>query len=454
MEVNMDLLNGNIKKLYLQYLLAAFGSSLISTIYGFVDMIVIGQYEGPAGSAAMAVISPIWNIIFSLGLLFGIGGSVYFSNVRSRANKTGDDENEYFTVAVLGAAVFSMLCTAVFFLFDVEVLLLFGAEESMIPLCRKYLLPVKFVIPTYLFSQVIAAFLRNDGNPGLATIAVLSGGVFNVFGDIFLTFTLDLGMFGAGLATAMGNTMSVAVMCSHFFSKKSTLRLVRVRSFFRKMKEIVVTGFSTFFIDVAMGIVTALLNNQIMRYSGSDALAVYGIVVYISTFVQCCGYSVGQAAQPIISSNFGAHRFDRIRQTLRCAVIASFTFAIVLTAISMAFPGQIIALLMDATPEVLAIAPKIFRLYALSFILMPLNVFSTYYFQSLMKPGTSFGISIARGALISGGLILLLPLVLDATGLWLAMPITEALVCVAAVYYMRKYTKELNQMPESIQASN
>lgn len=447
MEVNMDLLNGNIKKLYLQYLLADFGSSLVSTIYGFVDMIVIGQYEGPAGSAAMAVISPIWNIIFSLGLLFGIGGSVYFSNVRSRANKAGEDENEYFTVAVLGAAVFSLLCTAVFFLFDEEILLLFGAEGSMIPLCRKYLLPIKFVIPTYLFSQVIAAFLRNDGNPGLATIAVLSGGVFNVFGDIFLTFTLDLGMFGAGLATAMGNTMSILVMCSHFFSKKSTLRLVRVRSFFRKMKEIVVTGFSTFFIDVAMGIVTALLNNQIMRYSGSDALAVYGIVVYISTFVQCCGYSVGQAAQPIISSNFGAHRFDRIRQTLRCAVIASFTFAIVLTAISMSFPGQIIALLMDATPEVLAIAPKIFRLYALSFILMPLNVFSTYYFQSLMKPGTSFGISIARGALISGGLILLLPLVLDATGLWLAMPITEALVYVAAVYYMRKYTKELNQMP-------
>lgn len=444
MEVSkMDLLNSSTKKIYFKYLIAAFGSSLISTIYGFVDMIVIGQYEGPAGSAAMAVISPIWNIIFSLGLLFGIGGSVYFSNIRSRQNKNNEDENEYFTTAIIGAAFFSVICMVVFFFFDKQILLLFGASESMIPLCQRYLLPIKFVIPSYLFSQVLAAFLRNDGRPGLATIAVLSGGIFNVFGDIFFTFTLDMGMFGAGLATALGNTISILVMCTHFFSRHNTLRLIRTHNFFRKTKKIVVTGFSSFFVDVAMGIVTALLNNQIMKYASTDALAVYGIVVYISTFVQCCGYSVGQAAQPIISTNLGAQNFRRIKQTLRYAIFASFGFAAVLTTVSMAFPGQIIGLLMDATPSVLNIAPGIVRLYSLSFILLPLNVFSTYYFQALMKPGTAFVISLARGAVISGGLILILPVFMKSTGLWLAMPVTELLVCIGAVYFIRKYTKEL-----------
>ena len=99
---------------------------------------------------------------------------------------------------------------------------------------------------------------------------------------------------------------------------------------------------------------------------------------------------------------------------------------------------------MNRTQEVLEIAPRIVRLYALSFVLLPLNVFSTYYFQSLMKPGTAFAISIARGALVSGGLILLLPLALGETGLWLAMPLTEMTVFFGAVYFMRKYTKELN----------
>lgn len=436
----MDLLRDKVGKMYGKYLSAAFGSSLISTIYGFVDMIVIGRYEGPAGSAAMAVISPIWNIIFSLGLLFGIGGSVYFSNIRGREGKSGGEENEYFMVAVIGAAFFSVVCTAVFVLFDGQILTLFGADEAMIPLCRRYLLPIKFVIPTYLFTQTLAAFLRNDGNPGLATIAVLSGGVFNVFGDVFFTFTLDMGMFGAGLATAIGNAISVVVLCFHFFGKKNTLRLVRVRRFFRKVKNTIVTGFSSFFVDVAMGIVTAILNNQIMKYAGTDALAVYGVVVYISTFVQCCGYSVGQAAQPIISANLGARQYDRISQTLRYAIAASFGFALVMTTVTMCLPCQIIGLLMDATPSVLAIAPRIVRLYALAFILMPLNVFSTYYFQSLMKPVTAFGISVARGAVISGGLILLLPLVVGDAGLWLAMPVTEVLVCFAAVFFMRKYT--------------
>ena len=439
----MNLLKDNIKKMYIKYLAAAFGSSLISTIYGFVDAIVIGKYEGPGGSAAMAVIAPIWNIIFSLGLLFGIGGSVFFSNIRARANKNGEDENEYFTVAVTGAAFFSILCMAVIFLFDGQILTLFGADASILPLCKSYLLPVKFVIPTYLFSQTFSAFLRNDGNPGLATVAVLCGGIFNIFGDIFFVFGLDMGMFGAGLATSIGNIFSLLVMCLHFMSRNNTLRPVRVRNFFTKAKNIIATGFSSFFVDVAMGIVTALLNNQIMKYMGSNALAVYSIIVNISTCIQCCGYSVGQAAQPILSANFGAGQYGRIKQTLRYAICAAFCFAAAWTTVMMCFPTQIVSLLMKATPEVLSIAPGIIRTYSLSFILLPFNIFSTYYFQSLMKPSAAFGISIARGAVISGALIIFLPRILHESGLWLAMPITEVIVSIGAVCFIKKYTKGL-----------
>lgn len=441
----MNLLTDNIRKMYFRYLAAAFGSSLVSTIYGFVDMIVIGRYEGPGGSAAMAVVSPIWNIIFSLGLLFGIGGSVYFSNIRAGQKREDQEDQAYFTVSVICTAGVALLCTLVFFFWDKEILMLFGAEESMIPLCQSYLQPVKFVIPAYLFSQTLSAFLRNDGDPGLATIAVLGGGIFNVFGDIYFVFGLNMGMFGAGLATAIGNVISVAVMCTHFIARKNTLRLVRVSGFFRKTRDIVVTGFSSFFVDVAMGIVTALMNNQIMAYASQDALAVYGAIVYISTCVQCCGYSVGQAAQPVISANFGAHQGERIRQTLRCAVGAALAFGLVSTAVCVAIPGQIIGALMDATEQVLQIAPGIVRLYAISFLLLPLNVFSTYYFQSLMKPGISFGISIARGAVVSGAMILLLPYIFKTTGLWLAMPVTEVLVCLAVIYFVAITTKKLEK---------
>ncbi len=433
----MNLLKDNVKTIYFKYLLAAFGSSLISTIYGFVDTIVIGKYEGPIGSSAMAVIAPIWNIIFSLGLLLGIGGSVYFSSIKSSKNKI-EDENEYFTLAVIGAIILSILCILIFFIFENQILYAFGANEEMLPLCKEYLLPVKFVIPTYIFTQIFAAFLRNDSDPGLATKAVLFGGIFNVFGDIFFVFGLHLGMFGAGLATAIGNVISLATMCAHFFSSQNSLHLVKINHAISKAKNIITTGFSSFFIDIAMGIVTALLNNQIMKYMDSNALAVYSIIVNISTCVQCCGYSVGQAGQPIISSNLGAKQYDRIHETLKYATIAAFGFSFVWLFFTMLFPTQIVSLLMKATPEVLSVTPHIIRLYSLSFILLPFNVFSTYYFQSIMKPKIAFGISLARGAIISGILILFLPSIIGEVGIWIAMPITELLVFIGVCYLIKK----------------
>lgn len=439
----MDLLKGEVKKIYFKYLAAAFGGSLISTIYGFVDMIVVGQYQGPEGSAAMAVISPIWNVIYSLGLLFGIGGSIFFSTIRGRAEKNGEDPNSYFTTAMIGTTAFAVLCWIVFVFFDKQVLTMVGADARLLELARQYLLPIKFVIPSYLFCQALTAFLRNDGNPVLVTAAVLTGGIFNIFGDVYFVFGLDMGMFGAGFATAIGNVLSLLIMCTHFFSKRNTLRFVRVRGFFVKFKNVVVSGFSSFFVDVAMGIVSALLNNQIMRYAGTDALAVYGVIIYVSTLVQCCGYSVGQAAQPIISVSLGARKWNRIKQTLYYAVLASFAFGILGIGASMLFPVQIIELLMDATPEVVSITPQIFRTYALSFLLLPLNVFSTYYFQSLMRPKTAFAVSVARGAVVSGGLILFLPAVIGEIGLWLAMPFTELLVFFFAASFMKRYTREL-----------
>lgn len=94
----MDLLNGRLRPIYLKYLSAAFGSAMISSIYAIVDMAMVGQYHGPDGTAALAVVAPVWNVIYSLGLLMGIGGAVIFST--RRGESAGDsDENEYFTAA-------------------------------------------------------------------------------------------------------------------------------------------------------------------------------------------------------------------------------------------------------------------------------------------------------------------------------------------------------------------
>ena len=303
----MDFLNGSIKTMYFRYLSAAFGSAMITSVYSIADTAMVGQYHGPQGTAALAVVAPVWNIIYSLGLLMGIGGSVIFSTKRG-SEKCDGNENQYFTSAVIGAVVLSVFTWIGIMCFERPVLTFFGADEALLVMAQGYMRPIKYVFPLFLFNQMLAAFLRSDGDPGLATLGVLSGGIFNVFGDYFFVFICDMGIYGAGLATAIGSGISFIVMLTHFISRRNTLCLIKPERLMHKLRKITVTGFSTFFIDVAMGILTVLFNRQIMKHLGANALAIYGPIIQVSTFVQCCAYSVGQASQPIISTNLGASR--------------------------------------------------------------------------------------------------------------------------------------------------
>lgn len=440
----MDFLKGNIRSMYGKYLSAAFGSALIGCIYTMVDTAVVGQYQGPQGTAALAVVAPCWNLIYSLGLLLGAGGGVIFS---TRRGGTGDgSENQYFTASVIGAAVLAVLTWLGIWCFETPVLTFFGADAELLPLAQTYLQPVKFVFPLFLVNEMLMFFLQTDGNPGRATLAILSGGIFNIFGDIFFVFGCDMGIFGAGLATAIGAAISTCVMLTHFLSRKNTLCLVKPTHLLHRLREVFATGFSTFFVDMAMGILTVLFNRQIMKYLGANALSVYGPIIQVSTFAQCCAYSVGQAAQPIIATNFGAGMGGRIRQVLRLALGTSAFFGVFWTALSVACPKLYIRIFMVPTEEILAIAPAIIRTYAMSFLLLPFNIFSTYYFQAIMKPKAAFVVSVARGLVISGSLILVLPRIAGGNALWLTMPITELLVALYSASALRRYTLTLPEV--------
>ena len=166
----MDFPTGNIKRIYFRYLSAAFGSAMITSVYSIVDMAMVGQYHGPDGTAALAVVAPVWNIIYSLGLLMGIGGSVIFGAKRGAEQNNGE-ENQYFTMAVLDSVLLAVLAWVGVLAFEGPILTFFGADET---------LPIKLVFPLFLFNQMLAAFLRKDKSPGLATMGVLVGSLFNI----------------------------------------------------------------------------------------------------------------------------------------------------------------------------------------------------------------------------------------------------------------------------------
>lgn len=301
----MDFIKDPVKKLYFRFLLASFGSALIGSIYGMVDTAMVGQYHGPDGAAAIAVIAPIWNIIYSLGLLAGIGGSVLYAIEQGRGRKSS-----YFTSAVLLCAALSLLAWGALWLFEDPILRLMGADDTLLPLCRRYLTAVKLTVPVYPFTQLLSAFL------------------------------------------------------------------------------------------------------------------------------QCCCYGIGQAAQPILSQNYGAGRRDRIALVQRYALLTCAVVGVLSTAGCLAGPNVLVHVFMSPTQSVLAIAPGIIRVYSLGFLLLPLNVYAAYYFQATLHPGVSFAVSVLRGAAISGGLIVLLPPLLGADTLWAAMPATELVVAMVSIAFM------------------
>ena len=179
----MALQHKTLGKTYLRYLFAGLGSAVIVSIYSIVDAIMVGKYEGSNGTAALSIVMPIWTIILSLGLLFGVGGG----SLMSKARGEGDEKRgrEIFTVAFICAVVVALLIWGLLLAFENSLLRLFGADDSLLPLAKKYLKWMKFSMPLFTMGQFLSCFIRNDNAPTKAMAAVITGGVFNIGGDYF-----------------------------------------------------------------------------------------------------------------------------------------------------------------------------------------------------------------------------------------------------------------------------
>lgn len=437
----MDVLKTPVKNAYFRLLTMAMGGAFAGCVFSLIDAMVVGKYHGPAGTATLAVVGPMLSVLYGMGFLTGIGGSVWFSNLRGKGKRQQADS--YFTVAVILSVVFSAGILVLLFFSGEAVLRLFGAEGEILVLGKRYLEGVFWALPCCTITNLLAAFIRNDGNPLLVTVSVVTGGAFNLLGDIFFVYICDMGIYGAGFATALSLFMITLIMLSHFFTPKSTLRLVRPSDFWRKTCRIAVTGFPTALNDIAMGVLAVLFNRQIMKYLNENALAVFGVVNQITVFVQCCAYSAGQAAQPILSQNLGAEKPTRVRQCLRYGLYTGCFFGILWTGLSLLVPNAFVRFFMTPTAAVLQIAPKIIGTYGLSYVLLAFNVFLTYYFQAILRPAAATAVSLGRGVLVSGAVVLLLPALFGADAIWLTMLITDMMVGIFAAAAMVKYTKKL-----------
>ncbi len=437
----MDLVRDDVKKLYGHYLAASVGSALVVSIYSFVDTIAVGQSVGPMGTAAIAAINPLFGLMVFLAVLCGIGGAVPMSVARGEGKE--EKAQAIFTAAVILMTVIGLVSWVLVYIFHEELMRLFGADDETMPYVLDYAMWLIYFFPTFMSSTFLGAFLRNDGVPDLAMKAVMAGGLLNIFGDWFLCFPMDMGMEGAAIATVSGSVLQTLIMCTHFLSPRCGLRLVRPHDLMKAFSRILKLGFGAGVLDLGTVALAIIINNQIIRYGNVNALAVYGVVGTVGQLCQAVYKGVGQALQPLASSNYGAGRPERIESAYGMAVRTTMIISVIMMLLGELFPIQITKLFIAATPEVLREAPMIYRIYFTAFLFMGMNVLSTYFLQSVMRDRLSMIIAMLRSIVLSGALLLILPVFFGLSGVFAAIPAAELLVMLLALIYNKMALRDI-----------
>lgn len=435
-----DLLNGSVSKIFFRYLIPAILANMVTSIYVLADTIIIGKGIGTLAMAALNIVLPLFNIFFGNGLLFGVGGSVLMSIARGRGDqKLGEC---YFTLAVILNAITCVLYTVLLLVFTKPIVRFLGATDVTMPYILDYAPYVIAGLSAFSFSSLLQTFVRNDGAPKLSMFAVISGGVLNVILDLIFVFPLQMGMAGAAMASVLGSACTVCILLFHFRSKSNGLRFSLQAFSFSCIGKILQNGFTSFLVEITSGIVMFIFNIDILKCAGDIGVSMYGIICNTVIIVTCLCNGINQAAQPILSTNYGAGLAQRIGQVRRLGIKTALCICSIPAILGLLVPNLFTYIFLEPNDEILAMSPIAIRTYFIGFFVMGINMFVVGYFQSISKPYLSLIVCLARGCVLSIIFVAVLAPLFGIIGIWASVPLAEFVTLFIALFFLKKTTKE------------
>lgn len=440
-----DFLNKPVKQVFMRYLVPSVFATMVTSIYVLADTIIVGKGIGTIAVAALNIVLPLYNIFFGLGLLFGVGGSVLMSILRGEGDEKGS--NAYFSTSLVAMCVVLALSLAFFTVFMEKIALVFGGTPETMPYIMDYMPYIVWGMGLFFFSSYLQTFIRNDGAPRLAMYAVVSGGVANIILDYVFVYNFNMGMAGAAIATVMGSGLTVVILLTHFFTKKNNLHfsLKGVRPSF--IKNIILNGFASFLIEVASGVTIFVFNIQLLKYAGNTGVSVYSIISNTAIVVVCLCKGINQAAQPLLSTNYGAGLYERTDKIRSLAVKVSIIICAVPVILGLVVPDFFTYIFINPDSAILSMSASAIRIYFVGFMMLGINMVFICYFQAILKNGYSMIICLMRGLILVVAFAYIFPLFMDVTGIWLAVPAAETITMLFGIYliYFKKSSKrEIN----------
>lgn len=432
----MDLLKDDVKKLFIKYFFPTVGAALVTSIYILFDTIFIGQGVGGDGLAALNIVLPIYSFVFGVGYLIGIGGSTVLGIEKGRGHerKAKDIFSLAVFVAIIAALIFFMV--GKFFMDDIALIL--GATDLTIELINEYMNIVAWGFIPFTIGSTLQGFVRVDKDPKRAMVATITGGLLNIVLDYIFVFPLDMGMYGAGLATVLSYIISTVILLTHFISKKNTLKITLNCFKMDYFKRIIKNGIPSFFIEMSTGIIIFLFNIQLLKFIGETGVTAYSIISNTAIIVVSVINGICQTIQPLVSVNIGAKKHSRAMELRRIALYVAVGFGILAALLGFLFPQNLINIFVTATEEINQIATIAIRIYFTAFIVMGANMVIGGYFQAVEMSKVAILISMLRGLIIVGILVFILPYIFGVNGIWLSVPLTEIITLIIAIVISKR----------------
>ncbi len=320
--------------------------------------------------------------------------------------------------------------------------LLLGADSDTLGMTRTYLTVTLCFAPFYLMNNTLLAFVRNDNNPNLAMIAMITGSVLNVILDYIFMFPLRMGMFGAAFATGLAPIISMGVLSIHFIKKKNSFRLIKCKVKLRVLADIIKLGMSAFVTEISSAIALITFNLIILQINGNLGVASYGIVANMALIGVAVFTGVAQGIQPLVSRSHGKKNIRDLRKIKKYSIITALILSVLIYA-GMFFKSDTIISIFNSenSREIADLTKTGIEIYFLGFLFAGFNIVISMYLSATERARDAFIISISRGCLIIVPLVILMSRVWDMSGVWLAFVITEFIVAIFSTYLLLKERK-------------
>ena len=424
-------------------------SMLITSIYNLADTFFVGRISTSA-SGAVGVVSSLMAIIQALGFMLGHGSGTIIS--RRLGSQDTHAATRFASTSFFTALAFGVVLAVVGLATLPDFMMLLGSTETILPHACAYARPILLAAPLMISSLVMNNILRYEGMANLAMVGLVTGGLLNIALDPLFMFGLGLGTAGAGIATALSQTISFGILL-YMFLRGKTVSQFRLSAVTREARDFgrILLGGAPSFGRQGLNSIGGMLLNLAARSYGDAAVAGMSIVSRIFMFIISVAIGVGQGLQPVASFNYGARKYRRVRQAAIFTIEAAFCMLVVLVGLCWVNGDVLIRLFRD-DPAVTAVALPAFHYQCLAMLLHPIIVVANMTFQSVGASGRATFLACCRQGVFFIPLILILPRTHGLFGVEICQPIADVLTFLVSLPFLIAFLQQLGRMDDAEQS--